>query len=190
MSFSRRAPRRSALILATAATLFGSMPGGSAPALERPAPKAVAQADGGGGTICKMGFSTSNVLMTPPDDSVDGNPAANVVTMTKPCAGPVFAVWSGEVGTQLAGGSISMWVRAKCIGTGGQPNPCTVGEVVNAAPGETNLAEGQEALQTHTMQFVFPKLKRGKWRFRAIPAGAAQAYVDYRTFRVDAYSAE
>jgi hypothetical protein len=142
---------------------------------------------------CKVGFDTQTGSVVPPDDSTSDNPAAASVTMKKQCAGAVVAEFSSEVAaTTSAPGSMHLDLRATCVGTGGTTDPCTVGQTLFAQPGHTFLADGvllAEASRTHGMQMVFPALKRGLWRFEALPGSSGgSALLGFRTLVVTAYT--
>jgi hypothetical protein len=142
------------------------------------------------GAPCKTAVDTQTGVFTPPDDSTLDNGAANTVAFIKTCNGIVVATFSAEVNTPNAGNTIHLDIRATCVATAGQVDPCTVGQTVTASPGHTFLRNTSGATQVHSMTMFFPALKRGQWRFRAqlgAPAGNTTANVEFRTFLVQAY---
>jgi hypothetical protein len=138
----------------------------------------------GGG--CKMGYDTESSTLTPPDDSTADNVAAGSVTLTKGCNGPVVGQFTSEVGIS-SGGFIHIDMRATCIGTGGFTNHCTVGQVTFASPGHTFFSQNPGNIETHAMNMVWVLLP-GQWRFDVLPGGNGTAFLDFRTFTVEAFA--
>ena len=143
-----------------------------------------AQATGGG---CRMGYDTETSIVTPPDDSTSDNAAAATVTINKPCPGSVIGEFTSETGIS-SGGFIHLDMRATCVGTGGFSNPCTVGSQAFASPGHTFFSTNPGGIETHAMNMVWSGLPRGQWRFEVLPGGNGTAYLDFRTFVVEAFS--
>ena len=141
---------------------------------------------GVGGAPCRIGFDTQTGTLIPPDDSTSDNVAAGTVTFVRPCAGPVIGTFTGEIGTAVAGDFIHLDMRATCIGTAGLSNPCTVGSQTFASPGHTFMRNGQGPEQTHTVQMVWTGLKKGQFRFEALPGGNNSANLQFRSFVVTA----
>jgi hypothetical protein len=127
--------------------------------------------------------------LVPADDSTGDNPPAGKVTFTKSCGGVAVATFSAETVTTGAGDFIHLDMRATCIGSGGySSHHCQVGNSKLAAPGHTFFQTVQEGQQVHSMTMVFTGLSRGKWRFEALVGGNNHAFVDFRTFAVQAYN--
>jgi hypothetical protein len=135
-----------------------------------------------------MGYDTQSSTLTPPDDSTADNPPAGSVTITKPCTGAVVGQFVGEVSTSTSGGFIHLDMRATCTGTGGFSNACTVGQQVFASPGHTFLQNNTQGVETHGMNMVWTGLKKGIWRFEALPGGGSSANLQFRTFHVEAFA--
>jgi hypothetical protein len=141
------------------------------------------------GGDCRIGFDTQTNVLTPPDDSTSDNVPAGTVNLTKQCQGAVVAVFSSEVNASAAGEFIHLDMRATCTGTGGFTNPCTVGQIVFGQPGHTFFQNAAvSGIQVHSMTMVFPGLRRGLWRFEVLPGGNGTAFVDFRTFTVQAFA--
>jgi hypothetical protein len=145
-----------------------------------PAPQA------GGG--CKAGYDTETSVLTPPDDSTGDNPAAGSVTFTKSCTGAVVGQFTSETSIP-SGGFIHLDMIATCIGTGGFSTHCTVGQTVFGQPGHTFFAQNPTtSIETHAMDMVWPGLVKGQWTFDVRPGGNGTAFVDFRTFFVEAFN--
>ena len=182
---------RRALLGVAVATALVSVGGTWAVAAARPSDDGSSTVTGRGvstGGPCRVGYDTETALLTPPDELLADNPVAGSVTMATGCAGAVVAEFSSEV--RASSGLVTLSVWATCVGPGGAPDPCTVGDQVVARPGYTYLAQGdsfETTTSTHSMQMVFPALPRGRWRFEAVPGGNGTATLKYRTFVVTAY---
>ena len=85
------------------------------------------------------------------------------------------------------GGFISVDMRATCTGTGGQTDPCTIGRVVYASPGDTFIADEDAEAKTHSMTMVWSNLKRGQWRFEVLAGGDGVSTLTERSFVVEAF---
>jgi hypothetical protein len=141
------------------------------------------------GGLCKAGFDTRRGDFVPESDVATDNPPANRVTLTKGCAGVAAATFSAETNTSDAGDFIHLDMRATCVGSGGfSSHHCTVGTSRLGQPGLTLFQTVEEGTQVHSMTMVFTGLSRGKWRFDALVGGNNHAFVDFRTFAVQAYN--
>jgi hypothetical protein len=145
---------------------------------------AVGTASGGG---CKAGYDTQTSVLTPPDDSTTDNPPAGSVTFTKSCTGAVVGQFTSETSIP-SGGFIHLDMIATCIGTGGFSTHCTVGQTVFAQPGHTFFSQNASGIETHAMDMVWPGLTKGQWTFTVRPGGNGTAFVDFRTFFVEAFN--
>jgi hypothetical protein len=137
---------------------------------------------------CRMGYDTQTSFLVPPDDSTADNVAAATVNIRKTCQGAVVGSFVTEVSTAVAGDFVHIDMRATCTGTGGMTNPCTVGQVVFASPGHTFMKNAQSSVQTHSVQMVWPALKRGLWRFEVLPGGNNSGNLQFRSFVVEAFA--
>jgi hypothetical protein len=137
---------------------------------------------------CKAGYDDETSTLTPPDDSTIDNPPAASVSFKKQCAGLVIVRFSGEYTGPSTSSFIHMDLRATCTATGGTSTPCTVGQVVFGQPGHTFFQNGQSSVGVRTMQWVFPALKRGVWKFDALPGGGGSASLGFRTLTVEAWN--
>ena len=146
---------------------------------------------GGASTLCKMGFQTQQNFFTPATGPLLTNPDAAIVTMIKPCAGPVIGTFVTETYTPGLTDKISLGMQAVCLGSGGQLNPCTTGQKIVASP-DSNVTylqhNSQFQAETNSMTMVWPALKKGKWRVEVKLEGAGTARVDFRTFTVQAFA--
>lgn len=140
---------------------------------------------GGSTQLCGFYFNVRTDHFTPPDDSTPDNKPANVIADRKNCRGPVLGVLSTEVNTHHDG-FIHVDMRATCVRAVG-PEPCTEGEVVEAPPGHTFLRNSAGDTQTQTIQMVWPDLGSGRWRYEVRLGGDGTAFVEYRTFTVQAF---
>jgi hypothetical protein len=146
---------------------------------------AVGTASGGG---CKAGYDTETSVLTPPDDSTADNPVAGSVTFTKSCTGAVVGHFTSETSIP-SGGFIHLDMIATCVGTGGFSTHCTVGQTVFGQPGHTFFATSPTTnIETHAMDMVWPGLVKGQWNFAVRPGGNGTAFVDFRTFFVEAFN--
>ena len=187
--------RRSALVLAVAATTAvvatGSVAmarGGDGRIRQSTASVATIMTNTSGGA-CKTGFDTEQDLLTPPDDTPDGNEDAGTVVMTKRCTGAASITFSSETNTSGTGDFIDLAFFATCIGTGGYTHHCHVGAERVASPGGTFFQHNSfPETQVQSVTEVFSGLSRGKWRFEVVPGGNNHAYLQYRTTMVQAYS--
>src|SRR4051812_46676718 len=145
-----------------------------------------ATAGTGGG--CKMGDDTETNVLTPPDDSTADNTPAASVTLTKACGGAVLGEFTSEVDTSSAGSLLHIDMRATCVGTGGFTTHCTIGTQVFASPGHTFMRNTNGGIETHEVNEVWTGLGKGQWTFEVLPGGNGTAYVDFRTFIVEAFA--
>ena len=116
---------------------------------------------GTGSGVCKYGYDTRTAGIAPTTALVAGS-----VQFTKTCAGPTEGRFTSET-VIGAGGFVDIQMTATCIATGGQADPCLVGEVENGSPGpsSTFFAHNPGSYETHAMNMIWPALKRGTWRF-------------------------
>ncbi len=147
-------------------------------------PRATGQVAGGG---CRVGFDTQTATLVPPDDTTSDNVAASTVRLHKTCQGPVVGTFSSEVATPGAGDFVHVDMRATCVGTGRQTNPCTVGEEVFASPGHSFFQNGQASTHVGAVTMVWTGLKRGNWKFEVLPGGNGVANLQFRAFTVEAF---
>lgn len=143
------------------------------------------------GGVCKTGFDTQTATVYPPDDSVENNPTAGRVALTKSCSGAVAVTFSSETSTPASGDYIDLSFYATCTGTGGYRTHCAVGAVREGAPGHINFATCCHSnVESHAYTQVFSGLRRGKWRFDVRPGsnGSPTASVRWRTTMVQAYN--
>ena len=98
--------------------------------LERGVGTAVA---GTGSSVCKYGFDTREDQLTPRTSLTTTTSRQPSVQLTKICTGPTEGRFTSEVVTDT--GLVTIVMRAQCIATGGQTDPCAVGEQVFASPG-------------------------------------------------------
>jgi hypothetical protein len=186
---------RKALVVVTVVSAIGLLVGGASFAVAgggdharssslATTAAAVGQASGGG---CRMGYDTETSIVTPPDDSTSDNPPAATVSIRKPCPGAVIGEFTSETSIP-SGGYIHLDMRATCTSTGGFTSPCTVGQQVFASPGHTFFASNAGAIETHAMNMVWSGLPRGVWTFEVLPGGNGTAFVDFRTYVVEAFS--
>ena len=137
---------------------------------------------------CKLGYDTETSTLTPPDDSTTDNSPAGTVQFKKGCPGAVVARWDGEYNGTGSSDFLHMDMRATCVGTGGFNSPCTVGQQVFGSPGHTFLQTGGATEGTREAQWVFTGLKRGQWKFEALPGGNNSASIGFRTLTVEAWN--
>jgi hypothetical protein len=62
-----------------------------------------------------------------------------------------------------------------------------VGEQVFASPGHTFLRNYSQGISTEAARMVWSGLRRGVWRFEALPGGGFSANLQFRTFFVEAF---
>ena len=105
----------------------------------------------------------------------------------KPCQGTVIGTFSAEVNTPDAADSLEIQMKATCLGSGGQPNPCITGEIDFADPGLIFFQQQtQPETEANSFTVVWPNLKRGTWLFVVQLYGTGpSAYVGYRTFTIE-----
>jgi hypothetical protein len=139
--------------------------------------------------LCKVAIQTDAGPIAPPDDGTADNEPASVVRMAKPCVGPVAGTFTAEVNTAVEGAFLHIDMRATCLDSGGMANACEPGQTLFASPGHSLFQNGQAQTSVHTIQMAWPVLRKGTWRFEVLPGGGGGAYVDLRTFRVDAFGA-
>ena len=137
---------------------------------------------------CKLGYDTETSSLTPPDDSTTDNSPAGSVQFKKQCQGAVVARWDGEYNGTGGSDFLHMDMRATCVATGGTSTPCTVGQQVFGSPGHTVLQTGGSTVGTRSAQWVFNNLKRGVWKFEALPGGNGSAFIGFRTLTVEAWN--
>lgn len=137
--------------------------------------------------LCKVAIQTDAGPLAPPDDGAADNEPASVVRMVKPCAGPVAGSFTAEVNTATEGAFLHIDMRATCLDSGGMANACEPGQTVFASPGHSLFQNAMAQTSVHTIQMAWPVLRKGTWRFEVLPGGDGSAYVDLRTFRVDAF---
>jgi hypothetical protein len=163
-------------VAATSGQAVHSRAGGLGPA----APRISGVANG----ACQFGYDTHTDILTPPDDSTANNPPAGLVTLVKPCKGPVIGSFTSEVGTPDADDFIHIDMRATCVAA-----PCTVGASFFGNPGHTFFQNNvQPGVETNAMDMVWGGLGPGTWRFEVLPGGDGTAFLFFRTFTVVAYS--
>jgi hypothetical protein len=185
--------RRNAVVLAVATialVVSGSvaMAGGTEQRGRQKAPVASVFSNTTGGA-CKAGFDTEQDVLTPPDNTPDGNEDAGTVRLTKKCSGAVSITFSSETNTSGTGDTIDLSFFATCTGTGGYAHHCKVGNSRSASPGSTYFQHNSfPQTQVQSVTEVFPGLKRGKWLFEVVPTGNNHAFLEYRTTMVQAYS--
>jgi hypothetical protein len=138
--------------------------------------------------VCGVAFDSQITFLVPPDDTTEDNAPAASTQLPKPCDGVVVGTFSANVFTPVQGSFISVDMRATCVGTGGYPRACTVGDAVLANPGHTVLQEYLLDAQSVSITLIWPRLRKGIWKFEVLPGGNRSAAVYHRNFTATALS--
>jgi hypothetical protein len=155
----------------------------------RPASKTTPKIAGVAGGGCKMGYDTETSIVTPPDDSTIDNTPAATVQLAKSCTGAVVGQFTSEVSTSNAGSFIHLDMRATCVDTGGFTPHCAVGKQIFGSPGHSFFQNNAlPSIETHAMNMVWSGLGKGVWKFEVLPGGNGTAFLDFRTFHVEAFT--
>jgi hypothetical protein len=192
MTISINSPRRIAALLAPAVIGLliagaGAADAKSAAEHARSASKVSPKIVGATKGICVTGFDTETGILTPPDDSTSDNVAAGTVTLIQKCSGVAVGRFTSEVVTSGAGDFIHIDMRATCVGTGGFTAPCTVGQQIFASPGHSFFQNNvQPGFEVNGINMVWSGLKPGVWKYEVLPGGNNHAFLDFRTFTVEA----
>ena len=185
-------PRRTrtmtaALTVAIAALI--AVASGAAIAEERSGGGVGAAVAGSARGACAMGYDTQTSTLVPPDDSTSDNVAAGTILSKKGCVGPVVGTLSAVVSTSTAGDFIHLDMRATCTSKGGftGATSCVVGEQVIASPGHAFFRNDQGSVAVHSATMVWPELRKGVWRYEALPGGNNRANLQFRSFAITAW---
>jgi hypothetical protein len=142
------------------------------------------------GGPCIAAMQTRNNTVALPGGDILGNAPVVSVTMTKPCTGAVTAEFNAVVYANQSTQQVFVLGVAKCVGTGGYATPhCTVGQVIQGSPGPVIFKDMGVVTsgESHSADFVWTGLKRGKWRFDIRPTGFNDPSLEYRSLIVNAY---